>query len=105
MTLEIPGQHGPGIRDLAAITELQGLKINSVVGAGPSVDIAVSGINVIDTIIAAFQFNRDATAGLIDFIEQTSVAVIASAGNIQLTGIGTVGDKVVVVWFDKDPDD
>lgn len=100
MVLEVPGQHGPGIRDLAVINELQGLKISIGVGALPNTNIPITGINTVDTLITVIQH-----PGAALMVDRTAQASITSTGNIQLSTTNTTGDNILVFWFDKDPDD
>lgn len=100
MTLEIPGQHGPGIRDLGVINELQGLTVTVAPGALPVTNIPITGINVTDTLLSVIA--SPATGIPVD---RTAQVTITSAGNIQLSTTDTTGQALTVMWFDKDPDD
>lgn len=99
MTLEIPGQSGPGIRDLAVIQELQGLKISLVVGAAADTNISISAIRTIDTLVAVIEFSASFNP-----VNQSAATSITSNGNIQCTNNST-GNRLLVFWFDKDPND
>lgn len=83
---------------VAAIQELQRLKVTVVAGAAAVTDIAVAGILTTDTLVAVL--HEDGTSGVTQS-NLVSEASITSAGNIQLATTATTGDKLVVYWFDK----
>ncbi len=98
MTLEVIGQHGPGIRDFAVLQELQSLKISIVAGALAATNIPVTGIALVDTLLSVLQVPANALT-----VDRTAQASITSAGNIQLSTTDTTGAMLYVFWYDKAP--
>ena len=82
------------------LRELQGLRIQAVVGAAAATNIAIADITTEDTLISVLAFNRNATAANINFSSVTD-ASITSNGNIQTATTITSGDALLVFWFDK----
>ena len=78
------------------LTELQGLNMNRVGGAGANVEIALSGITTKDTLVGVLE---DANGDYTDRLSETS---ISSDGNIRCSTV-TSGDTLLVFWFDKEP--
>lgn len=79
---------------ITAITELQGLKVDVVAGAGAATPIALAGILTTDTILAVLMFAAGVPTKRVDFS-------IPSNGNIQIAG-ATTGNVLVVLWWNKD---
>lgn len=84
----------------AILTEIQGLKITVVAGAGATTNIAVTGIATVDTLLSVLQL-VGAGSDVTDIADRTGEASITSAGNIQLSSTDTSGSKLIVVWYDK----
>ncbi len=86
------GFQGTGTGSAAKmIKELQGLTIEAVAGAGADTDIAVTGIDTTDTLVAVINVtDGDNPAGI----------SVTSTGNIQSTET-TAGDTLTVYWFQK----
>lgn len=108
----LPGGAGGAAADIdqlvAAVKELQRLKVSVVAGAAADTNIAIAGIATVDTILAVLRFDiaadtgTDATGNKVaDLTDLTAEAAITSAGNIQLADTATTGDKLLVLWFDK----
>lgn len=101
----LPGGAGGAAEDfdalVAAVGELQRLKVNVLAGAAADTNIAVSGIKTEDTILTCLRLNRDATAANIDITNLTSETAITSDGNIQIDTTVTTGDTLILFWFDK----
>lgn len=101
----LPGGPGGTAEDfdalIAAVGELQRLKVNAVAGAAADTNIPIAGIATEDTLLCVLRLNRDATAANIDMDNLTGEASITSAGNIQIDTTVTTGDKLIVFWFDK----
>lgn len=96
--LTVAGQSGLALDEasdlIAAITELQGLRVDVVAGAGANTNIPITGILTTDTLLAVLMF----AAGV---PTKRSDASITSNGNIQVVG-ATTGNVLVVFWFNKD---
>ena len=82
------------------LRELQGLRVQAVVGATAATNIAIADITTEDTLVSVLGLDRNATAANIDFYSITD-ASITSDGNIQMATTVTSGDALLVFWFDK----
>ena len=83
---------GLGSEGLAALTELQGLTISLLAGAGAGVKLPLAAIRSEDTIVAALNNN----AGTItDVTSTTSISDVRASGTITLSG--TVAGETVTV--------
>lgn len=103
MALEsIDQQSPPKGRSLArALKELQGLKVEVLVGAGAATPIAVAGLGADDTILGAFLLKNPGAASTAASVKLTPA--IPSAGNVQFVEAtnADANDRVVLFWFDK----
>ena len=96
MTKEvIPADLGDGGAHLndslkGILTELQGLTVDVVDGAGVSTNVAVTGIATEDTLVKVVNVTDWATVTF----------TITSAGNIRST-TDTTGKKLLVFWLNK----
>lgn len=79
---------------VAAITELQGLKIDVLAGAGAGVSIPLAGILTTDTILGVLMFAAGVPTKRVDFSIPTN-------GNVAIAG-ATTGNVLVVLWWNKD---
>jgi hypothetical protein len=89
------------IQAVAAVQELQRLKVNVLAGAGAATPIALAGIATTDTILAALLFKDPAASTTASVVALT--ASIPSAANVQFVEAtnAAAGDRVVVLWYDK----
>lgn len=90
------------VQMLAVAGELQRLRVTVVAGASAATPVALVGIAVADTIVAAILIKDPAT------IASTAAVValtpsIPSAGNVQFVEAtnADAGDRIIVIWFDK----
>ena len=77
-----------------AIAELQSKKVEVLAGAAADTDIAITGIEVGDTLGSVLEF----AAGVPT--DRTATTSVTSDGNIQCSVI-TTGDVLVVEWYNK----
>lgn len=70
-----------------------------VAGAAANTNIAVSGINVEDGLVAVLAFDFGGTA----IVDRVSEATVTSAGNIQLSTTNTTGKVLLVNWVKVRP--
>lgn len=110
MALEvIEHQAPPAGRALARVLEeLQGLKCNVLAGAAAETNIALAGIGIDDTILAALLYRDPASAATAAVVKLTPSANgagggIPIAGNVRFVEAtnASANDRIVVWWFDK----
>lgn len=89
------------IDTIAAVQELQRLKVDVVAGAGAATPIALAAITTSDTILAALLFKDPAATTTASVTKLTPS--IPSNGNVQFAEATNAasGDRVVVAWYDK----
>lgn len=89
------------IQTVAAVQELQRLKVDVLTGANAATPIALTGIATADTILAALLFKDPAASTTASVVKLTPS--IPSAGNVQFVEAtnAAAGDRVVVWWYDK----
>lgn len=95
------GEQDALIQVVAAVKELQGLHLDVVTGAGAATPIALTGVALVDTIVAALLFKDPAASTTASVVKLTPS--IPSAGNVQFVEAtnAAAGDRVVVAWFHK----
>lgn len=86
---------------IAAVQELQRLKVDVVAGANAATPIALAGIATVDTILVALLIKDPAAATTAAVVKLTPS--IPSAGNVQFVEAtnAAAGDRVIVAWYDK----
>lgn len=86
---------------IAAVGELQRLRVDVVAGAAAATPIALAGIAVTDTILVALLVKDPGAATTASVVKLTPS--IPSAGNVQFVEQTNVaaGDRVIVAWYDK----
>lgn len=91
------------IQSIAAVQELQRLKVSVLTGAGAATPIALATIATTDTILGALLFKDPAATTTATVVALTPS--IPSAGNVQFVEAtnAAAGDRVVVLWYDKVP--
>lgn len=90
------GFHGTGTGTAAAmLKELQGLTRTLVDGAAADTNIPITGIAAEDTLVSVIEWNAGVPT------DRTADASITSAGNIQLSTTNSTGNKLDVLWFNK----
>lgn len=86
---------------VAAVGELQRLRVDVVAGAGAATPIALAGIAVQDTVLVALLVKDPGAASGASVVKLTPS--IPSAGNVQFVEAtnAAAGDRVIVAWYDK----
>lgn len=89
------------IETVAAVQELQRLRVDVVAGADAATPIALAGIATTDTVLVALLIKDPAAATTASVVKLTPS--IPSAGNVQFVQAtnAAAGDRVIVAWFDK----
>jgi len=71
-------------------------------GAGPNVNMTLTGIKLGDKIVAVFELTGDtSTSGDTIAADRTSVAVIVSANTIKLTNQTSAGRQLDVLYWSR----
>jgi len=91
--------HGPHTL-FRVLKELQGLNVKDVAGGAAATPIALAGIGVNDTILAALAFQGPAAVSGDAFTNVTADASIPSAGHVQFS-VDTTGTRVLIVSYTK----
>lgn len=89
------------IQTVAAVQELQRLRVDVLVGAAAATPIALAAIATTDTVLAAVLVKDPAAATTGSIVKLTPS--IPSAGNVQFVEAtnAEAGDRVLVAWYDK----
>lgn len=89
------------IQAIAAVKELQRLKVDVLTGAGAATPIALAAIVTTDTILAALLIKDPGASTTASVVKLTPS--IPSAGNVQFVEAtnAAAGDRVIVAWYDK----
>ena len=87
-----------------SLFDLRKLKFAVLAGAATATNIAVTGLQTTDVLLACFEVVPPATASgnliLADRVAAATVS-ITSAGNIQVSGTSAAGNQLLLVWFDE----
>lgn len=89
------------IQAIAAVQELQRLKVDVVVGAGAATPIALAAITTVDTVLVALLIKDPGATTTASVVKLTPS--IPSNGNVQFVEAtnAAAGDRVIVAWYDK----
>ena len=89
------------IQTIAAVQELQRLRVDVVTGAGAATPIALAAITTVDSILVALLIKDPAAATTASVVKLTPS--IPSNGNVQFVEAtnAAAGDRVIVAWYDK----
>jgi hypothetical protein len=89
------------LQAIAAVQELQRLKVDVVAGAAAATPIALAGITTQDTVLAALLIKDPGAASAASVVKLTPS--LPSNGNVQFVEAtnAAAGDRVIVAWYDK----
>lgn len=102
-SLQLLGHGGVGMNNRlpAILQELQGLKMEVLVGAGAGANIAVPAITAVDTILGAVLIKDPGAAATAAVTKLTPNA--PTAGNVSFVEAtnAAAGDRILMFWYDK----